>query len=235
MVRQTTGGARTDMACPSRRCGPGAGARFVLHRRAGAGRAHGLSEPAPALSRPPLDGAGAAGAGDGEDPGALVLERRCERCGELHPASPLGAGAGGVWWSASSSAGLAAVAISRLARRARPRAAARAAALGADRPALLQRGRVARGGRLPGSLPRVLDAEGGLPQGPRPGPPRGPALARVHRPGAGGRRVERQRGAPGLALPPLRSGPGFIAAVAVEGTPDSIELRRWTPDVGEAR
>ena len=29
----------------------------------------------------------------GGDPGGLVLERRCERCGELHPASPLHAGA----------------------------------------------------------------------------------------------------------------------------------------------
>jgi len=48
----------------------------------------------------------------GEDPAELVLERRCERCGELHPASPL-AGATGqeVWWSASSSGGTAAVAI----------------------------------------------------------------------------------------------------------------------------
>ena len=42
--------------------------------------------------------------------GELVLERTCERCGGLHPASPLD-GAGGVWWSASSSGGLAAVAI----------------------------------------------------------------------------------------------------------------------------
>ena len=47
----------------------------------------------------------------GEDPGRLVLQRPCERCGELHPASPLRAGSRSVWWSASSSAGLAAVAI----------------------------------------------------------------------------------------------------------------------------
>ena len=47
----------------------------------------------------------------GEDPAGLVLERRCERCGKLHPASPLLAGSRRVWWSASSSAGLAAVAI----------------------------------------------------------------------------------------------------------------------------
>ena len=47
----------------------------------------------------------------GEAPTALGLERRCERCGKLHPASPLGGATGQVWWSASHSGDLAAVAI----------------------------------------------------------------------------------------------------------------------------
>jgi 4'-phosphopantetheinyl transferase len=51
-------------------------------------------------------------AATGEDPGALILERHCERCGKLHPVSPLAAGSKSVWWSASSSADLAALAIS---------------------------------------------------------------------------------------------------------------------------
>jgi 4'-phosphopantetheinyl transferase len=35
---------------------------------------------------------------------------------------------------------------------------------------------------------------------------------------------------PGWRFAHLRPGPGFTAAVAVEGAPDSIELRSWDPD-----
>lgn len=46
-----------------------------------------------------------------EDPQDLVLERLCDRCGRLHPVNPLVSKRSIVWWSASSSRELAAVAI----------------------------------------------------------------------------------------------------------------------------
>jgi 4'-phosphopantetheinyl transferase len=171
----------------------------------------------------------------GEGPGALVLERRCERCGELHPASPLGAGSGGVWWSASSSAGLAAVAIAdwRVGidleqRRERPRweqiarrfyseeewrAASGSPARFLEFWTLKEAYLKALGLGLPGGL-RSLECTGLSPSGG------GWSAGAAH---------------PGWCFRHLDPGPGFIAAVAVEGTPDSIELRRWTPDAGEAR
>lgn len=171
----------------------------------------------------------------GEDPGGLVLERRCERCGELHPASPLVAGSSSVWWSASSSAGLAAVAISgwrvgldiekreerprweRIARRFYTEDERRAVAGSPTRflefwtlkEAFLK----AVGLGLPGGL-RSIECTGLSPS------PGDWSTSAAH---------------PGWRFRHLHPEPGFVAAVAVEGAPDSIELRRWTPDAGEAR
>lgn len=165
----------------------------------------------------------------GQHPSGLVLERRCERCGGLHPASPLGAGSGQVWWSASSSAGLAAVAISdrrvgldlerceerprweRIARRfytdaeldAVLRSPARFLEFWTMKEAFLK----AVGVGLAGGL-RSLDCTG-----------------LSHRPdGWSGSEAH-----PGWRFRHLRPAPGFIAAAAVEGRPDSIDVRRWNP------
>jgi 4'-phosphopantetheinyl transferase len=170
----------------------------------------------------------------GEAPGALILERRCERCGELHPASPLDADGHSVWWSASSSAGLAAVAIAdwRVGvdleqQRERPRWERIARRFYSEDEARTVAGSPARflefwtlkeaylkalGLGLPGGL-RALDCTGLSPAGGEW------SASAAH---------------PGWRFRHLDPGPGFTAAVAVEGTPDSIELRRWTPDVGEA-
>jgi 4'-phosphopantetheinyl transferase len=171
----------------------------------------------------------------GEDPGGVVLERRCERCGRPHPARPLSAGSRRVWWSASSSAGLAAVALSgwrvgldiekhedqprweRIAHRFYSEAEQRAVAGSSTRflefwtlkEAFLKAG----GLGLPGGL-RSIECTG---------------LSRSL--GHWSRSAEH----PGWRFQHLHPTRGFIAAVAVEGTPDSIELRRWTPDAGEAR
>lgn len=40
---------------------------------------------------------------------------------------------------------------------------------------------------------------------------------------------------PGWRFRNLSPEAGFVAAVAIEGEPDSIELRRWNPDAEEAR
>jgi len=171
----------------------------------------------------------------GEDPAGLVLERRCERCGEPHPASPLGGGDGGVWWSASSSDGLAAVAIAgcrvgldierqgerplweRIARRFFSEDEHRAVAGSPSRFlelwTLKEAYLKALGLGLPGGL-RSLECTGLAPA------PGGWSTSAAH---------------PGWRFRSLEPEPGFAGALAVEGAPDSIELRRWSADAGEAR
>lgn len=173
-------------------------------------------------------------AATGEEPGALVLEERCERCGDLHPASPLGAGGPPVWWSASDSAGLAAVAIgpNRLGldlerNQARPRwerIAARYFSPAEQRvvagsPAgfletwtLKEAYLKAIGMGLPGGLDaldcsRLGEGEGGW------------RLSPAH---------------PGWRFRNVALAPGFVAALAVEGTPDSIEVSHWDGASGGA-
>lgn len=169
----------------------------------------------------------------GEEPAALVLERRCERCGELHPTSPLDGG--DVWWSASSSAGLAALAIAdcrvgldiekrgerpqwdRIARRFFSEDEYRAVA---DSPTrflelwtLKEAYLKALGLGLPGGL-RSLECTGLAPA------PTGWSTSAAH---------------PSWRFRGFEPEPGFAGALAVEGAPDSIELRRWSADAGEAR
>lgn len=171
----------------------------------------------------------------GEDPGGLVLEKRCERCGELHPASPLGGGSSGVWWSASSSASLAAVAISDrrigldLERRAeRPRWERIARRFYSEDEWRAVTGSPARFLEFWTLKEAYLKALGlGLPGGLRSLECTGLSPA----PGEWSTSAEH----PGWHFRALQPEPGFLAAVAVEGTADSIELRRWTPDAGEAR
>ena len=171
----------------------------------------------------------------GEDPGGLAIERTCERCGRLHPASPLAGDSREVWWSASSSAGLAALALSpwrvgidveqrrerprweRIARRFYTEGEQRAVDGSADRFlefwTLKEAYLKALGIGLPGGL-RSLEC-GGLSRSP-------------------GEWME-SAAHPGWRFRQLQPGDGAVAAVAVEGTPDRIELRRWAPDAGEAR
>jgi 4'-phosphopantetheinyl transferase len=170
----------------------------------------------------------------GEEPGALVLEGRCERCGELHPASPLVAGSGNVWWSASNSAGLAALAISdcrvgldvekrderprweRIARRFYSEDEWRAVTGSSTRFlefwTLKEAYLKAVGLGLPGGL-RSLECTG-LSRSLD-----GWSTSAAH---------------PGWRFRQVDPDPGFVAALAVEGAPDSIELRRWSADAGEA-
>jgi 4'-phosphopantetheinyl transferase len=166
----------------------------------------------------------------GEDPGALVLEKRCARCGKQHPASPLVAGSKSVWWSASSSADLAAVAISSRRvgldveqREGRPRweqiagrfytEAERRAVAGSPRRflefwTLKEAYLKALGLGLPGGL-RSLECTGLSPA-------------------AGDWSTSAAH--PGWRFRNLDLEPGFVAALAVEGAPDGIELRRWAPN-----
>jgi 4'-phosphopantetheinyl transferase len=162
----------------------------------------------------------------GGDPGGVALERRCQRCGGLHPASPLGAGAGEVWWSASSSGGLAAVAISdmrvgldierqeerlrweRIARRyseEEQRAVAGSPARFLEFWTLKEAYLKALGLGLSGGL-RSLECTG-LSQGP----------------GEWRESVAH----PGWRFRSLRPQAGVIGALAVEGAPERIELRGW--------
>jgi len=164
----------------------------------------------------------------GADPAALVLERRCERCGRLHPASPLLAGAREVWWSASSSADLAAVAIS-------------AARVGLDLEQNRQRPRWEQIAKrffseeeqraLAGSPTRFLEfwtlkeaylkALGlGLPGG------LGALECSSLAPADGAWSTSAAH--PGWRFQNLRPEPGCIAAVAAQGSPDRVELRPWT-------
>jgi 4'-phosphopantetheinyl transferase len=171
----------------------------------------------------------------GGDPGELVLEKRCDRCGKPHPANPLAAAAATVWWSASSSGDLASVAISprrigfdverdddhprreRIARRFYTDAEQRAVVESPSRflefwtmkEAFLK----AVGLGLAGGL-RSIDCA------TLSGPVDDWRTSPAH---------------PGWRLRHLRPEPGFTAAVAIEGEPDSIELRRWNPDAEEVR
>jgi 4'-phosphopantetheinyl transferase len=171
----------------------------------------------------------------GEDPGRVVLERLCERCGGLHPASPLAAVEGEVWWSASSSASLAAVALAGCRvgldlekQRERPRWERIASRFYSEEERLAVAGSPTRflefwtlkeaflkalGLGLPGGL-RSIDCTGLL------GSEDGWSESTAH---------------PGWRFRRLEPEPGVIGAVAVEGAPDSIELRRWSADAGEAR
>lgn len=163
----------------------------------------------------------------GADPGELVLERRCERCGALHPASPLRAGSREVWWSASHSADLAALAISssrvgldleierrrprweRIAARFFSPEEQRAVAGSPDRFlqfwTLKEAYLKALGLGLPGGL-RTLECTGISPTA-----------------GAWSESAAQ----PGWRFQNLRPQPGFVAALAAEGAPDGVELRRW--------
>jgi 4'-phosphopantetheinyl transferase len=171
----------------------------------------------------------------GQASGDLTLERGCERCGNQHPASPISTGSTSVWWSTSSSAGLAAVAISnsRIGLDVerdddnRPRwqriadrfyTGAERSAVGESRARFLEFWTLkeaylkAIGKGLAGGL-RSLDCAG-LSDAPR---------------------AWRQSPAhPGWRFRSLHPASGFIGAVAVEGMPDSIEIRWWNPDAGEA-
>jgi len=175
------------------------------------------------------------GGATGEDPGGLAIERPCERCGRLHPASPLAGEAGEVWWSASNSGGIGAVAVApwRVGldierRRERPRweRVARRFYSEGERRA------------VGGSLDRFLEfwtlkeaflkAIGmGLPGG----------LRSLECTGLSRRLGEWMESTahPGWRFRRLDPAAGIVAAVAVEGAPDRIELRRWAPDADEAR
>lgn len=166
--------------------------------------------------------------------GRLVLERTCERCGELHPASPLGSGAGGVWWSASSSGGLAAVAVAERRvgldleqRRERPRWEQIARRYFSEDEWRAATGSPARFLEFWTLKEAYLKALGlGLPGGLRSLECTGLS------PSAG--EWSASAAYPGWRFRHLDPEPGFIAALAVEGAADSIELRRWAPDAEEA-
>jgi 4'-phosphopantetheinyl transferase len=167
-----------------------------------------------------------------KDPSELAIERSCDRCGGLHPASPLPTGSADVWWSASSSAHLAALAISpcrvgldveqararrrwpAIARRfyteAERRALSGSAARFLDFWTMKEAFLKARGLGLSGGL-RSLDCTG---------------LSALEE-------WSESAAHPGWRFRQLEPEPGFVAAVAVEGRPDSIEVRRWRPDGGE--
>lgn len=168
----------------------------------------------------------------GEAPGELVVERRCERCDGLHPANPIPVGAGEVWWSASSSDGLAAVALAEwrvgldLERRAERRRSGKIAsrfyseaereAITGSPPRFLDFWTLkeaylkALGLGLPGGL-RSLDCAGLVPAGDEW------SATDAH---------------PGWRFRNFETETGFAAAVAVEGAPGGIELRRWSAEIG---
>ena len=170
----------------------------------------------------------------GSDPGQLVLERRCERCGGLHPASPLAGESGDVWWSASSSGDLAALAVSPwrvgldvelrrerrhwegIARRRYSEDEQRAIAGSADRFlefwTLKEAYLKALGVGLAGGLDS-LECTG---------------LSRSL-----GDWMESEAH-PGWRFRQLQPRPGFVAALAIEGSPERVELRRWAPDADGA-
>jgi 4'-phosphopantetheinyl transferase len=168
----------------------------------------------------------------GRAPGELVLEGRCERCGELHP-SPISTGSTRTWWSASSSAGLASVAISssrvgldverddghprweRIAHRFYTEA--ERLEVGESRTRFLEfwtmkeaflkgLGLGLVGGLRSLECTSLSDADGTW------------RTSAAH---------------PGWRFASLRPRPGFIGALATEGAPDSIELRCWGPTSGK--
>jgi 4'-phosphopantetheinyl transferase len=163
----------------------------------------------------------------GEDPGELVLGRRCERCGGLHPASPLRAGSREVWWSASSAGGLAGLAISTSRvgldleqQRQRPRWERIAERFFSAEEQRSIAGSPARFLELWTLKEAYLKALGlGLPGGLRSLECTGLA------PSVGDWSASAEH--PGWHFQNLRPDPGFVAAVAAQGDPDRIELRRW--------
>ncbi len=166
----------------------------------------------------------------GSSPAELELERRCDRCGHPHPASPLAGDAGEVWWSASSSGGLAALAIApfrlgidleRDADRLRWQRVAARFYTDAERRAV--EGSPARFLEFWTMKEAYLKALGvGLSGGLR-------SLDCTTLPEASdGWRTSPAH--PGWRFAQLRLEPGFTAAMAVEGVADSIELRRWDPE-----
>ncbi|HET6998259.1 MAG TPA: 4'-phosphopantetheinyl transferase superfamily protein [Solirubrobacterales bacterium] len=164
----------------------------------------------------------------GGDPRGLVLERRCERCGKLHPASPLLAGGRSVWWSASNSGGLAAIAISASRvgidierRRERPRWERIAERFYSEDERRALAGSPTRFLEFWTLKEAYLKALGlGLPGG----------LDRLEctglSPSVGAWSTSAAH--PGWRFQNLRPQPGFVAAVAAQGAPDGIELRRWS-------
>jgi 4'-phosphopantetheinyl transferase len=171
----------------------------------------------------------------GHDPRELVLESQCARCGKPHPANPLAADPAAVWWSASSSGGIAAVAISacrvgidleidddrprweRIARRFYTDAERRA--VGSSPTRFLEYWTMKEA---------FLKAVGvGLVGGLR-----SIECATLSEPVDDWRTSAAH---PGWRFRNLSPEAGFVAAVAIEGEPDSIELRRWNPDAEEAR
>lgn len=166
----------------------------------------------------------------GKDPGALTIERRCERCGGLHPASPIASGSGEVWWSASNSGALAAVAVApwrvgldieRRRQRRRWEGIARRRYTEAERRAVTgSPGRFLEFWTLKEAYLKALGVglAGGLDSLECTG------LSR-----SAGDWME-SAAHPGWHFRQLQVEPGFVAAVAVEGVPEAIELRRWAPD-----
>jgi 4'-phosphopantetheinyl transferase len=161
----------------------------------------------------------------GGDPGGVTLERRCERCGGLHPASPLD-GSGEVWWSASSSGDLAAVAISGLRvgldverREERPRWERIARRFYSEAEQREVAGSPARFLEFWTLKEAYLKAVGlGLSGGLR-------SLECTNLEAGGEWRESAAH--PGWRFRSFHPQPGAIGALAVEGTPDRIELRRW--------
>jgi 4'-phosphopantetheinyl transferase len=161
-------------------------------------------------------------------PNELVLERRCDRCGGLHPASPLAADSGELWWSATSSAGLAALAIAprrvgldleRQAERPRREGIARRFYREEERRAVA--GSAARFLEFWTLKEAYLKALGqGLPGGLDAldctllGPAEDGWSASAEHPGWRFRNLELE--------------PGFVAALALEGESEDVRLRNWT-------
>jgi 4'-phosphopantetheinyl transferase len=163
----------------------------------------------------------------GADPGELVLERRCERCGGLHPASPLRAGSREVWWSASHSGDLAALAISSARigldleiERERPRWERIAARFYNEEEQRMVGGSPARFLQFWTLKEAYLKALGlGLPGGLQ-------ALDCAGLSPAAGAWSE-SAAQPGWRFQNLDPEPGFVAALAALGAPEGVELGRW--------
>jgi 4'-phosphopantetheinyl transferase len=170
----------------------------------------------------------------GGAPAELVLERRCGRCGGMHPANPLVAEGRELWWSATSSAGLAAVAIA-------PQRLGIDLEKRADRPhreAIARRFYRAEESRaVAGSPSRFLEfwtlkeaylkalgkgLGGGL------GSLDCAHLAPV---GDGWSSSAEQSG---WRFRNLEVAPDFVAALAIEGKPEEIQQRDWAELSGES-
>jgi len=163
----------------------------------------------------------------GGDPGELILERRCERCDRLHPASPLRPGSREVWWSASNSGALAAVATSpsRIGldieiSRERPRWERIAARFFSEQEQRALAGSQARFLEFWTLKEAYLKAQGvGLVGG------LGSLECTGLLPVQDGWSTSPEH--PGWHFQKLSPQPGLVAAIAVQGTPERVELRRW--------